>query len=95
MNSDSNRTAIRFLEINKKLDNIYLNFLPNFYTAWTTITFFGESVKGAFDKATNETYYVEIPRLPIKSWYPWNAMSGVMYIVSFVFQVNKNCKSFN
>lgn len=42
--------------------------------AWTTITFFGESVKGAFDKSTNETYYIEVPRLPIKAWYPWDAM---------------------
>lgn len=57
--------------------------------AWTTITFFGESVKGAFDKTTNETYYVEVPRLPIKSWYPWDAMGGVWLVVSFVFQVSK------
>lgn len=56
--------------------------------AWTTLTFFGESVAGKFDKATNETYYVEIPRLPIKSWYPWNAMGGMMYVISFAFQVS-------
>ncbi|XP_037032653.1 odorant receptor coreceptor [Bradysia coprophila] len=55
--------------------------------AWTTITFFGESVKGAFDKSTNETYFIEVPRLPFKSWYPWNAMSGFMYYISFAFQV--------
>lgn len=55
--------------------------------AWTTITFFGESVKGVFDKETNETYYVEIPRLPIKSFYPWNAMSGIAYMGSFAFQI--------
>ncbi|KAJ6636110.1 Odorant receptor coreceptor [Pseudolycoriella hygida] len=55
--------------------------------AWTTITFFGESVKGAFDKATNETYFIEVPRLPFKSWYPWNAMGGIMYIITFAFQV--------
>lgn len=62
---------------------------------WTTITFFGESVTGKFDKTTNETYYVVIPRLPIKSWYPWNAMSGFMYIFSFVFQVNPNAIFFS
>ncbi|XP_055313278.1 odorant receptor coreceptor [Sitodiplosis mosellana] len=56
-------------------------------TAWTVITFFGESVKGVFDKETNETYYVEVPRLPIKSYYPWNAMSGIPYIGTFIFQV--------
>lgn len=55
--------------------------------AWTTITFFGDSVKGVFDKATNETMIVEIPRLPIKATYPWNAMSGFFYYVSLVFQV--------
>lgn len=56
--------------------------------AWSTITFFGDSVKGVFDKATNETYYVEVPRLPMKSYYPWNAMSGVAYVGTFAFQVN-------
>ncbi|XP_035775220.1 odorant receptor coreceptor isoform X2 [Anopheles albimanus] len=54
--------------------------------AWVTITFFGESVKNVLDKETNETYTVEIPRLPIKSWYPWNAMSGPAYIFSFIYQ---------
>jgi odorant receptor len=56
-------------------------------SAWTTITFFGDSVKGVFDKETNETLYVEIPRLPIKSFYPWNAMGGPAYVFSFIFQV--------
>ncbi|XP_035903782.1 odorant receptor coreceptor isoform X2 [Anopheles stephensi] len=55
--------------------------------AWVTITFFGESVKNVLDKETNETYTVEIPRLPIKSWYPWNAMSGPAYIFSFIYQI--------
>lgn len=55
--------------------------------AWTILTFFGESVTAKFDKSTNETYFVDIPRLPIKSWYPWNAMGGMMYIISFVYQV--------
>uniref|UniRef100_A0A336MKK0 Odorant receptor n=1 Tax=Culicoides sonorensis TaxID=179676 RepID=A0A336MKK0_CULSO len=55
--------------------------------AWTVITFFGESVKGVFDKATNETYIVDIPRLPIKATYPWDAMHGFFYWLSFVFQV--------
>lgn len=58
-------------------------------TAWSIITFFGESVKGVFDKDTNETYYVEVPRLPIKSYYPWDAMSGMKYIGTFIFQVKK------
>lgn len=66
--------------------NLYF-ICPSPRAAWTIITFFGDSVAGKFDKATNETYYVEIPRLPTKSFYPWNAMSGFMYIVSFVLQV--------
>lgn len=72
----------------EKKRELGINFyLDHFTTAWTTITFFGESVKGVFDKETNETYYVEIPRLPVKSFYPWNAMSGIAYMGSFAFQV--------
>lgn len=56
--------------------------------AWSVITFFGESVKGVFDKETNETYFVEVPRLPFKSYYPWNAMTGIAYMGTFAFQVN-------
>lgn len=56
--------------------------------AWTTLTMFGDSVKGVFDKATNETLIVEIPRLPLKATYPWDAMHGFFYYFSFVFQVS-------
>lgn len=61
---------------------------PN--SAWSVITFFGESVAGRFDKETNETFFVEVPRLPFKSYYPWNAMSGIAYMGSFAFQVTKH-----
>lgn len=72
----------------RKTNCVKLNSTEHFFSiAWTTITFFGESVKGVFDKETNETYYVEIPRLPVKSFYPWNAMSGIPYMGSFAFQV--------
>nr|AEA30004.2 odorant receptor co-receptor [Chrysomya megacephala] len=54
--------------------------------AWITITFFGESVKFAFDKETNSSITVEIPRLPIKSFYPWDSSQGMFYIISFAFQ---------
>lgn len=37
----------------------------------------------------NETIAEEIPRLLIKSWYPWNAMSGMAYYVSLIYQVLK------
>lgn len=39
------------------------------------------------DKETNETLTEPAPRLPLKAWYPFNAMSGTMYIVAFVYQV--------
>lgn len=68
---------------------------------WTTLTFFGDSVKmmkitptanvtlctnGGINYAINETCAVEIPRLLIKSWYPWNAMSGTAYYFTLAFQ---------
>uniref|UniRef100_A0A310S3L4 Odorant receptor n=1 Tax=Chrysomela lapponica TaxID=153811 RepID=A0A310S3L4_CHRLA len=56
--------------------------------AWTAITFMGDSVhrvKDPDDK--NVTIIEEIPRLLIKSWYPWNAMSGMTYYVCLIFQI--------
>nr|AOG12930.1 odorant receptor [Eogystia hippophaecolus] len=55
--------------------------------SWVTITFFGESVYMLVNKETNETLTEPAPRLPVKAWYPFNAMSGTMYIVAFVLQV--------
>ncbi|CAO1411939.1 unnamed protein product [Diamesa serratosioi] len=54
--------------------------------AWTSITFFGESTKLVTDRSTNETSTVEIPRLPIKSWYPFNSMDGAGYYLAFGYQ---------
>lgn len=54
---------------------------------WVTITFFGDSVRLLVDKETNGTITEDVPRLPLKAWYPFNAMSGTMYIAAFVFQV--------
>nr|AJF20962.1 olfactory coreceptor [Operophtera brumata] len=54
---------------------------------WVTLTFFGESVRLISSKDTNETLTEEIPRLPLKAWYPFDAMSGSMYIFAFVFQI--------
>lgn len=33
---------------------------------------------------------VEIPRLMIKAWYPWNSMTGMTYMISLGYQVNKS-----
>ena len=35
----------------------------------------------------NGTCSVQIPRLLIKSWYPWNAMSGTAYYLTFIVQL--------
>ncbi|XP_028178675.1 odorant receptor coreceptor [Ostrinia furnacalis] len=55
--------------------------------SWITITFFGESVRMIANKETNETLTEPAPRLPLKTWYPFDAMSGTMYVVAFVYQV--------
>lgn len=58
------------------------------FLGWVTLTFFGESVRFLVNKETNETLTEPVPRLPLKAWYPFDAMSGTMYIVAFVFQVS-------
>ncbi|XP_022907054.2 odorant receptor coreceptor [Onthophagus taurus] len=58
------------------------------WIAWTTITFFGDSTHTRKDPNNeNETITEEIPRLLIKSFYPWNAMSGMKYYISLSYQV--------
>lgn len=54
---------------------------------WTTITFFGDSTKLQKNYETNETMTVEIPRLMLKSWYPWNPVGGmIFYFATLGFQ---------
>ncbi|CAH1380122.1 hypothetical protein MTP99_004056 [Tenebrio molitor] len=56
--------------------------------AWTSITFVGDSVHNIKDPDNeNMTITEEIPRLLVKAWYPWNAMSGMPYYITLVFQV--------
>jgi gustatory receptor len=56
--------------------------------AWTIITFIGDSVHEIPDpENANETIFEEVPRLMLRSWYPWNALSGGGYVVSFIIQV--------
>jgi len=58
------------------------------WLAWTSITFIGDSVHEIPDpENANETIFEEVPRLMLRSWYPWNALSGGSYVVSFVIQV--------
>ena len=57
-------------------------------TAWTSITFVGDSVREITDPDDgNLTITEEIPRLMVRAWYPWNAMEGGGYFVSLIFQV--------
>ncbi|XP_058448316.1 odorant receptor coreceptor [Malaya genurostris] len=83
--SDARYNAISLAKMRKLLVMVMATTLFS-VVAWITITFFGDSVKNMVDKETNETYTVDIPRLPIKAWYPWDAMSGVPYVFTFLFQ---------
>lgn len=54
---------------------------------WTTITFFGDSTKLQRNHETNETMVVQIPRLMLKSWYPWNPVGSTLaYFGTLLFQ---------
>ncbi|XP_011498430.1 PREDICTED: odorant receptor coreceptor [Ceratosolen solmsi marchali] len=54
--------------------------------SWTGITFMDESVKRIIDPETNETTITPIPRLMIRTFYPWNAMSGAGHVFSLFYQ---------
>ncbi|XP_012253637.2 odorant receptor coreceptor [Athalia rosae] len=54
--------------------------------AWTGITFVGDSVKTTIDKETNETITVEIPRLMLRSWYPFDASHGMAHAIVVGYQ---------
>ncbi|XP_034183623.1 odorant receptor co-receptor [Osmia lignaria lignaria] len=54
--------------------------------SWTTITFIGDSVKKVVDPVTNETTFVEIPRLMVHSWYPFDPSHGMAHILTLIFQ---------
>ncbi|XP_060533774.1 odorant receptor coreceptor [Cylas formicarius] len=57
-------------------------------SAWVGITFVGESVHQIQDPDNeNETISEEIPRLPVRAWYPFNAMSGMPYYIALIYQV--------
>ncbi|XP_066148836.1 odorant receptor coreceptor [Euwallacea fornicatus] len=56
--------------------------------AWTGITFVGESVHDIKDPDDeNNTIQEAIPRLLVKAWYPFDAMSGMPYYIMLVYQV--------
>lgn len=84
--SDARYRALTLAKM-RKLLTFVLGFSLFAVTAWTTITFFGESTKWVQDLATNSSITEPVPRLPIKSWYPWNSFNKPWYFVSFVYQV--------
>ncbi|XP_030747553.1 odorant receptor coreceptor [Sitophilus oryzae] len=75
----------------KKMRNLlYIIMIGTIFSAgaWSGITFVGDSVHFVKDPNNeNETIPEEIPRLLIKSWYPFNAMSGMSYYIALVFQI--------
>lgn len=84
--SDARYRALTLAKM-RKLLMFVIGFSLFAVTAWTTITFFGESVKFVHDPSTNSSITEEVPRLPIKSWYPWNSFNKPWYYISFVYQV--------
>nr|ALX17413.1 Orco [Pediculus humanus] len=55
---------------------------------WTGSTFFGESTKTISDpESGNQTVTVEIPRLMLRAWYPWDSSSSSYYLLTFLFQL--------
>lgn len=84
--SDARYRALTLAKM-RKLLMLTLGFTFFVVTAWVTITFFGESVKLINDPETNGTMTEVIPRLPIKSFYPWNSFKAPMYHVAFLYQV--------
>ena len=67
-----------------------LNLKENYtISAWITITFVGDSVRDRVDpEDENATITVQVPRLLVRSWYPWDAMSGMPHYISLGYQVN-------
>ncbi|KAJ8676435.1 hypothetical protein QAD02_012222, partial [Eretmocerus hayati] len=54
--------------------------------AWTIISFIDEPVRVRHNKETNETIETPLPKLMIKTWYPFNSMSGMGHILALVYQ---------
>lgn len=58
--------------------------------SWTTLTFVGDSVREIPDPETeNGTITIPAPRLLMPSWYPFETMHGVGYIIALVWQVRR------
>ncbi|XP_017890983.1 odorant receptor coreceptor [Ceratina calcarata] len=55
--------------------------------SWTTLTFIEDPVRTIIDKETNETTTIQLPRLLVPSWYPFNPSHGVAHILTLIFQL--------
>ncbi|XP_067015625.2 odorant receptor coreceptor [Anabrus simplex] len=55
--------------------------------AWVVITIVADPTKEIQDPDNlNDTMFVEIPQLMVKSWYPWDARHGMPYFLTFIYQ---------
>ncbi|XP_039298659.1 odorant receptor coreceptor [Nilaparvata lugens] len=56
--------------------------------AWTVIIFLDEPVRDIPDpNDVNSTIKEEVPQLMMYSWYPWDAKTGMRYMLSFGYQL--------
>ncbi|XP_066591214.1 odorant receptor coreceptor [Prorops nasuta] len=54
--------------------------------AWTGITFLEDPWKKVIDPVTNETTVVEMPRLMLRAWYPFDVRHGMSHVLILIFQ---------
>jgi 7tm Odorant receptor len=86
------RSLLRYHQISlQKMRKLFTLVIGTTFVAsllWTTITFFGDSTKLQRIPDTNDTMPVEIPRLLVKSWYPFNPVASSMrYFGVLAFQI--------
>uniref|UniRef100_A0A1S5VFJ4 Odorant receptor n=1 Tax=Meteorus pulchricornis TaxID=51522 RepID=A0A1S5VFJ4_9HYME len=56
--------------------------------SWVVLTLVEDDpVREIVDKVTNETTIIPLPRLPVRSFYPFDARHGVAHIAMFAFQL--------
>ncbi|XP_014219015.1 odorant receptor coreceptor [Copidosoma floridanum] len=53
---------------------------------WTGITFFEKPVRLRVDKETNETISTKLPKLMMRSYYPYDAMGGMNHMLTLLYQ---------
>ncbi|XP_050459001.1 odorant receptor coreceptor [Cataglyphis hispanica] len=54
--------------------------------AWTILTFFEHPIRKIVDPVTNETTIIELPQLLVRSFYPFDASSGIKHVLVLIYQ---------